>query len=251
MIEIVMDQRRVEARKGESLLAVARREGLRIPTLCHHEAVEPAGACRLCVVEITRPQWNGWSRLGAACLYAAESDLRVKTNSDRVRKVRKEVLELLVARCPDAAGLVELAREYGVYEPKYAVRPEGDNCILCDLCTRICQTRVTGAISRVDRGVDKRVATPFDEPSEACIGCLACAQNCPTGAIPFEEAGHRRAIWGKEFVLVPCTVCGAATLTREQAAWISGKTGQPAEELYACEGCKALKTAQIYEKIVR
>jgi len=243
---ISIDGRRVEATVGEYLLAVAKREGVHIPTLCHHEAVEPTGACRLCLVEVTRPQWKGWSKLVTACLYPVEEGLSVRTNSERVRKTRKEVLELLLARSPGSKELWALGREYGIVEPRYKVEELGDNCTLCDVCTRICQDLVTGAISRVNRGVRKVVSTPFAEVSDACIGCLACARSCPTRAIPFSETGGTRTIWGKTFELVPCSSCGDPTVTREQAAWLAGRQGVEEADLCICDRCKVVKSALVH-----
>lgn len=250
MMRLTIDGRRVEARNGEYLLAVARREGIEIPTLCHHEAVEPAGACRLCMVEVTRPQWNGWSKLVTACLYPAEDGLIVKTGTERVMKTRREVLELLLARSPRAEAVRRLAARYGITEPKYSVDEDGDNCILCDICTRVCGTLVTGAISRVNRGVAKKVATPFDEASDVCIGCLSCARSCPTDAIVFSEGGLKRTIWGKTFELVPCTLCGAPTVTAEQARWMAAKKGVAEEDFYVCDACKVAKTGLACRKVM-
>lgn len=249
MIHITLDGRRVEAGKGEYLLAVARREGVDIPALCHHEAVEPSGACRLCLVEITKPAWEGWSKVVTACLFPAEDQLIVMTNSDSVRKLRKETLELLYARCPSAEPVRRLAAEYGVIEPRYEVRQDGDNCTLCGICTRICQTHVTGAISTVSRGIDKKVDKPFPEVVDTCIGCLSCARACPTAAIPFEDEGLRRTIWERDFDVLACTVCGAPTLTQEHADWLSGRVGLPVADLTVCDRCKAAKTATAYNRI--
>lgn len=249
MFDMLIDGRKVKARAGEFLLAVARREGISIPTLCHHEAVEPSGACRLCMVEITKPGWDGWTKLVTACLFPAEPDLIVTTDSDRVRRCVTEVLELLLARSPNAEAVRKLASQYGITAGKYPARHEGDNCILCGICTRVCQNLVTGAIARVNRGVEKVVATPFDEGSADCIGCLSCARSCPTEAIEFSEVDGERTIWGKSFALEPCTVCGVPTISKEQAQWAAAKQGVLEQDLYICPECKAVKTAAVYDKI--
>jgi bidirectional [NiFe] hydrogenase diaphorase subunit len=249
MTDILIDGKKVKARKGEFLLAVARREGIDIPTLCHHEAVEPSGACRLCMVEITKDGWDGWSKLVTSCLFPVEEGLKVSTNSDRVRRCRREILELLLARSPGAEVVRELAAAYGIESPRYKVDEEGDNCILCGICTRVCQNLVTGAISRVNRGVEKRVETPFAEDSEVCIGCLACARSCPTGAIAFEEKEGTVTIWGQTFELLPCPACGEPSVTARQAAWMVAK-GIPEEDSTLCVKCKGEKTAGAYRKIM-
>lgn len=249
MIAITLDGKRVEARKGEFLLAVARREGIDIPALCHHEAVEPSGACRLCMVEITLPAWDGWSKVVTACLFPAEDGLIVLTNSDRVRKLRKETLELLYARCPSAEAVRTLAAEYGVIYPRHQVKEDGDNCTLCGICTRICQTHVTGAIATLERGIEKKVDKPFPDVVDSCIGCLSCARACPTDAIEVEDNGKQRTIWGRTFDVLACTECGAPTVTPEQADWLAGRTGLAVEELTICDRCKASKTAAAYSRI--
>jgi NADH dehydrogenase/NADH:ubiquinone oxidoreductase subunit G len=249
MTQLTINSRTVTARKSESLLAVARREGFDIPALCHHEAVEPFGACRLCLVEITKASWNGFTKLVTSCLYPAEEGLVVQTDSPRVRRARSEVLELLIARSPKAAVLRELGRKYGIEAPKYKVDDAGDNCILCGLCTRVCQAHVTSAISTTKRGVEKAVGTPFGEQSDTCVGCLSCAQVCPTGAIAFEQTPKSRTIWGKTFALVACPSCGAGTVPAEYAQWLASRTGQAREELALCDACKARKTADTYDRI--
>ncbi|MBM4355963.1 MAG: 2Fe-2S iron-sulfur cluster binding domain-containing protein [Deltaproteobacteria bacterium] len=250
MIRLTIDGKRVEARNGEFLLALARREGIEIPTLCHHEAVEPAGACRLCMVEVTKAQWNGFSKLVTACLYPAEEGLVVRTDTERVMKTRREVLELLLARSPRAEAVRRLARQHGITVPKYNVDEEGDNCILCDICTRVCSTLVTGAIARVNRGVAKKVATPFDEASDVCVGCLSCARSCPTEAIAFLDDGLKRTIWGKTFDVVACSVCGAPTVTKEHPLWMAQRKGVVEEDFHVCDACKVGKTGQACRKVM-
>jgi len=249
MTDILIDGKKVKARKGEFLLAVCRREGVSIPTLCQHDAVEPSGACRLCMVEITKEGWDGWSKLVTSCLFPVEDGLIVSTGSERVLTCRREVLKLLLARSPNAEAVQELAAELGVESAGYKVDDEGDNCILCDICTRVCQNLVTGAISRINRGVEKRVDTPFGEDSEVCVGCLACARSCPTGAICFKEEDGKVTIWGQTFELLPCPGCGRPSVTSGQAAWMVEK-GIPAEDSARCVKCKADKTAGAYRKIM-
>jgi NADH dehydrogenase/NADH:ubiquinone oxidoreductase subunit G len=224
---ITIDGRRVEARAGEYVLATARRAGVAIPTLCEHKAVEPFGACRLCMVEVTKPAWKGWKGLMTACLYPSTPDLVVETASERVLHVRKNVLDLLLARCPGSTLIQRLAAEHGVHETSFVPREDPDLCILCGLCTRVCESAATAAIATVKRGHEREVGTPWGGPPPDCIGCLACAHVCPTGHITWSEKGGRRAIWGREFELARCAECGAALpLTVPQAAFLAKR--QPA-----------------------
>lgn len=245
MVQITIDGKKAEAKKGEYLLAVLRREGVDVPALCHHEAVEPAGACRLCSVEISKPSWKGWKKTVTSCLYPVEEGLVVETNTEKIHRLRKELLDLLLARSPESDVIKALAAKYGVYETSYEPRVEADNCILCGLCVRVCQTLITGAISMTNRGIEKKVSTPFDKPSQLCIGCLSCAQVCPTGAISYKDEGLTREIWGKKFKLVRCIDCGVPTKTEEHISWLSDKTNITKQELAICDRCKAKKTADL------
>ena len=137
-VEFLLDGRSVRASRGESVLEVARRHGIHIPTLCHHDAIEPYGACRLCVVEATR---RGRSRVVTSCEYRASGGEEIRTTGERVLRVRRVVLELLLARAPDAEVVRDLAREAGVDRPRFEGRdgtPFERRCILCGLCVRVC-----------------------------------------------------------------------------------------------------------------
>ena len=251
-MKIHINGRTVSVFKGESVLTAATRAGIEIPTLCHHEAVEDSGACRLCMVEIRKAGWtDDWTQLVTACLFPVEEGLTVLTDSPEVRRTRKEILELLLARAPEAAAIRTLAADYGVEASPYPEQPDPalPGCILCGLCTRICQGLVTGAIATSERGPAKVVGTPFGEATDVCIGCLACASSCPTGAIPVEDPGGSRRIWGRTFELVPCTTCGAPTTTREQIDWLAEKTGRPAEDFMLCVACKTKATGEAYHRI--
>lgn len=243
MPTVTIDGRRVTVREGAYVLEAARLAGVRIPTLCHHEAVEPFGGCRLCVVDIWKPGWDAdWFRLVVACLYPVEEGLVVHTATPRVVETRKVVLDLLLARCPQTPLIRDLAREYGIEETTYRKRESPDDCILCGLCYRICDKVGPAAISAENRGVLREVAPPFFEEPPDCIGCLACAEICPTGHIKYREDGFTRTIWGKTFEMLKCPSCGRAHLTRAQADWMAGR-GMPVEPL--CDSCKQRRTAEV------
>ena len=180
-MKITIDGKEVDAEPGQTILEVARINGIHIPTLCYHPALKPFGACRLCSVEIER---HGRKRAVTACNYPVEDGLEVRTNSPEIIEIRKMLIELLLARCPEEKRIQELAREYGVAEPRSRFTLENEHCILCGLCARVCEELVgVSAINFISRGVERKVGTPYEELSDDCIGCGSCALVCPTEAI--------------------------------------------------------------------
>jgi len=240
MVTLNIDGREVQAEEGATILDVARAHNIYIPALCYHEEIAPYGACRLCMVEIVT---NGRERLVASCLYPAEEGLRVKTNTERVNKVRRMVVELLLARCPDSEVIQELASKLGVDKPSFRLEEGNRKCILCALCTRVCQEVVgVSAISLVNRGVDRQMTTPFNDFSEACIGCGSCAYVCPTGAISMEDVGDTRIIdmpqVKMEFKLKKCNKCGKYWAPERQLEYIASIAGLAPETFDVCPDCR-------------
>jgi NADH dehydrogenase/NADH:ubiquinone oxidoreductase subunit G len=249
---MTINGRRVQASAGEYVLDVARRVGIHVPTLCDHPAVEPFGSCRLCMVEVTKESWRGWKGLMTACLYPAAEGLIIETDSERVRHVRQSVLDLLLARCPDSELIRRLAAEYGVERTSFEEREHPDLCILCGLCTRVCQRAATSAITTTMRGHDREVGTPWGGPPPDCIGCLACAHICPTGHITFEERGLTRSIWGREFELCRCADCGAPLpITKDQAAFLAERQQMDESYFSRCSDCQRKAVARSMGRIAR
>ncbi len=238
MPTLTVDGRTVTVREGAFVLEAARAAHVDIPTLCHHDAVEPYGGCRLCVVDVTRKDWDGWCKLVVACLFPAEEGLIVMTDTPRVMNVRKVVLDLLLARSPETPLIRDLAARYGIMKTSYVENPEPTDCILCGLCTRICDTLGPSAIASVNRGVGREIAPPFSEPPADCVGCLACAYVCPTGYIPFESSDRHRVIWNKAFDMLRCPDCGRAHITMAQADFFSARNGVPRSYYERCDACK-------------
>jgi heterodisulfide reductase subunit A len=190
MPKFKMNGTEIEMPEGSTLLQAAKKLEIFIPTLCHHEGLEPYGACRMCTVQVIR---KGWPRMVTACNYPCQDDIEVFTDNDEVIHERKVIIELLLARCSTIPILREMAKEYGIEVSRFGEDRKG--CILCGLCTRMCREIVgANAISFVDRGTERYVSTPFDEPSEDCIGCGACAYICPTKVITIEDIKKRKVI---------------------------------------------------------
>ncbi len=241
MLTLTIDGRQLQAEEGKTVLEVALDNNIYIPTLCHHEAVEPYGACRLCMVEITT-KW-GRNRLVTSCLYPAEEGLSVKTNTPRVANVRRTVIDLLLARCPDADAIQKLAKKIGVEKTSFPPEQDNKKCILCALCTRACHEVVgVSAISLANRGTEREMATPFYEFSEVCIACGSCAFICPTGAIELKDSGATRTITmphvTMNFRLRKCKVCGMYWAPVRQLNYIIEKAGLPADAFDKCPDCR-------------
>jgi len=178
MSEILLqiDKTEVKAKEGMTILEAAQSAGIYIPTLCHHEKLEPYGACRICVVEVDA---RGRKGLVAACLYPVEPALVVRTRSEKVDKTRKILLEQFLAHAPDAPALQDLAREYGADKDRF--EKESLFCILCGLCVRYCsEVKKKNAVGFVDRGASREINFIPEIASKECWNCKECFPLCPT-----------------------------------------------------------------------
>jgi len=203
-MNIQVNGRTIEAKRGETILTAMRRAGINVPTLCYMESLLPSGACRMCVVEV-----EGQRNLVPSCAFPVADGMKIKTHSPRVVRARKTIVELLIAGHPDdclycvrngTCQLQGLADELGVRERRYAgakseykidtssaslVRDPA-KCILCGKCVRVCEEiQGVSAIDFINRGCRSRVATAFDHGLNvsSCINCGQCVMVCPTGAL--------------------------------------------------------------------
>lgn len=175
-IRLKIDEKEVIAKEGMTLLDAAQSAGISIPTLCHHEKLEPFGGCRLCIVEI---DLRGRTMLVVSCVYLVEENLVVRTRSEKIDRIRKNLLELLLAHAPDAPQLKDLAAEYGADRDRY--KKEASFCIHCGLCVRYCAEVIKkNAVGFIDRGVRKEIAFIPEIALKECAECKECFPLCPT-----------------------------------------------------------------------
>ncbi|MFH1531417.1 MAG: 2Fe-2S iron-sulfur cluster-binding protein [Pseudomonadota bacterium] len=169
-VHLTMNGRDITAREGMTLLDAATEAGIRIPTLCHEPALEPYGGCRLCMVETEK---DGRTKLVTSCCAPVQDGLTVQTDTERVLRIRRMILELIWP------ANQTLSAEYGVTGSRFSA--ERPDCSLCGLCVRTCD-EVTGrhAVFFQGRGADRRVAF-VPGGANQCLDCRACFDRCAGG----------------------------------------------------------------------
>ncbi len=175
-IQFEIDGKKVKAKQDQTILETAREAGIYIPTLCHHEKLEPFGGCRMCIVEV---EVNGWTKLVVSCVYPAEENIIVRTRSEKIDRIRKTIIELLMAHAPDSPQLMEMAKEYKADKERY--EKDASFCIHCGLCVRYCnEVKKADALGFVDRGINKEISFIPEIASKVCNDCKECFELCPT-----------------------------------------------------------------------
>jgi NADH dehydrogenase/NADH:ubiquinone oxidoreductase subunit G len=190
---------------------------------------------------------GGPPKLVPACAHPVSGGLAVETNSPRVRRGRGIVIELLLSRAPSSAVLRFLADEYGVTEPRFQGPKHAKECILCGLCSRVCQEHIgTASIGFTRRGVDREVTPPFDESSQTCLACGACVHVCPLRRLRLQEEGGRRRIeeWHVEVPLRTCRLCGRGFVSERLAEYMRNRQNVPEELTSTCLDCRGKNLAR-------
>ena len=203
-VSIKIDGKNFEVDSNDTILQVARTNGIEIPTLCFLKNVNEPASCRICVVEI-----EGMNKLVTACTTKVRDGMVIKTNTIKVIKARKKALELLLSNhnknclnCPKnlKCAFQTLCEKFHCNTENYAgetslnhyddtnhaIIRDDSKCILCGKCVSVCAKKQgCSAITKVNRGFETKIGTAFDKPMQesSCVGCGQCVLVCPTGAL--------------------------------------------------------------------
>lgn len=210
---MIIDGIRVEFDKEKNVLEVVRKAGIDLPTFCYHSELSIYGACRMCIVE------DKWGNIFAACSQLPKNGMEVFTNTKKVQKYRRTILEMILAShdrdCTTCTRtgkcqLQELAIRFGIKDIRFnpmrkrypidrsslSIIRNPNKCILCGDCVRVCEeVQGVGALSFVHRGADMNVAPAFerDIAEVDCVNCGQCRAVCPTAAISIKNDNDK--VW--------------------------------------------------------
>ena len=237
-IEININGESFKAHPGETILKVACREGIEIPTLCYHEMLESYGSCRLCTVEVNDGRRT---RSVISCVYPVKEGISVETNTEKVNNARRMIMELYIASCPDSKVLRELGEKFGVKETRFPL--ENNSCIQCGLCVNLCREKIgPAAIGFTGKAPKRRVSTPFGRASKPCADCRACRGICPIGSIKFAPSESRSDVYwytslkgkqvaGRKAVVEPIGCSGTSCRECESVCPVEAITMKPSDDI--------------------
>src|SRR6267142_1061677 len=255
LVEFELDGRTVSGRINETIIEIAKREGVEIPHLCYKEGLDTVGNCRSCMVEIA-----GERVLAPSCCRAPAAGMKVSTDNARVRKSQQMVLELLLSDMPEKAytrhnEVDEWAQKLGVGKPRFearepiasdfshpAIAVNLDACIQCTRCLRACRDeQVNDVIGLAFRGDQAKIVFDMDDPMGAstCVACGECVQACPTGALmPARDVAL--AVPDKQVASV-CPYCGVGcqltyNVKDNQILFVEGRDGPANHERLCVKG---------------
>ncbi len=251
MPTVTIDDKKVDVEFEQTILDAAMKAGIWIPTMCYNPTMSPIATCRLCMVELDR---GDWKQMVTACNYPVRRDINVSVSSDRAVRIRRGVMKLMLARSPESIELKELAHRMGVKGTPYPTVTESQrNCILCGLCTSVCEEVIGhSAIGFAGRGVDRAVASPFRQPAVDCIACGACAVVCPVGTIQIrvhENTGEMEiSPFKSRAKLLFCQECGKRMVpepvNKDMLKKVRINWKEFRDRVKLCPDCRRKKTAE-------
>lgn len=219
MPTLTIDGQTCDAEDGATILAAARKAGIFIPALCHHPALKPSGACKLCVVAVAAP--GSALKNTLSCMAKAKEGMAVFTTGETVQEARTKAFERLLLQAPYSQRIRSLAQECGI-----DIGPEPDGCIRCRLCIRVCREIVGAQALKMEKRPGGSYVVPVENH---CIGCGTCVNLCPTGALRLMDEENVRTIKIRDELigkhpLERCEGCGKYYLTPKFHHFIEERT---------------------------
>ncbi|MGQ9730542.1 MAG: 2Fe-2S iron-sulfur cluster-binding protein [Candidatus Zipacnadales bacterium] len=179
-VTLTIDGRQVHAPPEASVLEAAHDAGICIPTLCHLRDLTPTGVCRMCIVELVE---GDRARVTTSCTLRVKEGMIIRANSPKIRRLRRNIAELLLAEAPNSKAIQDLAVRVGVKQVRYPFHTT--DCVQCGRCIRICEEHwQRHALGFVGRGNERRVQYPFGKRPDFCLGEEACVAICPMTVTP-------------------------------------------------------------------